>query len=162
NKLLGKGDSMIYLMSDAGATLSMLLLLILMIVILFLRRSMVTKLTISLIAIFLIISIPVIGHSDWNKKTRLIYDLNHLKTNRAFGPSTDIKVVKEITNLQHPLQIKRLSSVKQPFDGGTLFSDEVVEINGKRYNIRLACYLTPLPFTPYETWEINSITKNIQ
>jgi len=151
---------MIYLMTDGVASLIMLILLILIIVILFTRKSIVTKLIISLIASFLIISIPVIGHSDWNKKTRLIYDLNHLKTGDAFAPSTDFKAVKEIINSKHPLQISRLSSVKEPFDGGTLFSDEIVEINGKRYNIVLACYLTPLPFTPYETWLINSITKN--
>ncbi|RLQ93604.1 hypothetical protein [Falsibacillus albus] len=151
---------MIYLLSDLGATLGIIVLLVLLICVLFLRIRLAKKITISILALFLIIFIPIIGHSNWNKETRLSYELNHLNQNDVYAPSTDPNAVKEIINMKHPLRIKSVASARVPFDGGTISSNELVDINGKRFKIELACYVYPLNFTPYETWEINNITES--
>jgi len=146
-------------MNDLMAVFYMILLFVMAVVVLLLRVRLMKKIIIFFVAVILIISIPLFGHSDFNKKTKLVRNLNTLNIHESFAPDTDMVALKEIKNASHPLHIKRLSSVQQPFTEGTLFSDEVVEINHKRYKVRLACYLTPFTFTPFETWQINSITK---
>lgn len=145
-------------MNDVGASIFMLVLFIMLLIVPFKRINLTTKLSVALALLLLLISIPLVGHSQWNLETRLVHELNYLNgLNLVYD--TDTKAVKEIQKLNHPLQIKHISSIREPFTGGTLFSNEVVEINGNKYNVRLACYLTPLPFTPYETWKINRIEK---
>lgn len=149
---------MYFFMNDLWASIIIIILLIMIISKFFTKWNKLVKITVSFLLMCVLISIPVIGHSEWNRETRLIHELNNLKMN-SLSPFSDIEAVNEIIHTKHPLEIRHISSNRELFEGGTLFSNEVVVINYKKYNIRLACYLTPLPFTPYETWKINNVKR---
>ncbi|MBW7454178.1 hypothetical protein ACFOLF_26440 [Paenibacillus sepulcri] len=150
-----------WLLSDWMAIIVIIVWLVFIFVILFsslVFKNMVLKIISAALMLTLLISIPCIGHSDWNREYKLKAGINNLRL-EDMTIYSDKNAVKEIIASPHPIQINTSSGLKIQNEGSTLFFTQVVQIEDKSYSIRMACYMYPLAWTPYQTWEVNLIRR---
>lgn len=133
------------------------LFILFMVIIGFLKIKLSIKLFLSIIvAVVIMFTIVVIGHSDWNREFLLKTKLNNLEEFSGLNHLSDPAAVQEIVDAEHPLKINILSSEKTP----DYTYQNVVEINGKLYKVRTIAYTYPLPWAVYENWQLNQINFN--
>lgn len=150
-----------WLLSDWMASIVIIVLFMVIFVILFsslMFKNMVIKIISAALILTLLISIPCIGHSDWNREYKLKAGINNLRL-EDITIYSDKNAVKEIISSPRPIQINTSSGLKIQNEGSTLFFTQVVQIEDKSYSIRMVCYMYPLTWTPYQTWEVNLIRR---
>ncbi|GIM46033.1 hypothetical protein DNHGIG_15820 [Collibacillus ludicampi] len=121
-------------------------------------RRFKIKWVILLILIGFIVGIILVGHSDWNREYQFKRGLEQLKSVDDIGYDSDLEAAKEIISMPRPLSIKILnrSINTKPQHPAYL---EVVEMNGKKYEIGVECFTDPLPWTPFEIWTITTVQR---
>jgi uncharacterized membrane protein len=138
----------------------LLVFCILIFIFLFLRKKTLTvKMISATILVILVVFIILFGHSKLNYKIQATHDLTNLNNSTVLSFKSDKKSTQEIIKSNHPLKITFLSIKSDKSDKTNPIKNNVVKINGDIYKVDFACHNTPLSWTPFETWDLNSIKK---
>jgi uncharacterized protein YacL len=148
-------------MSGVGYTL-MILLIIAFIVALIKFSRISFKIYSFLIAVLLIYLIILFGHSQTNVKIQMKSALNSLTTKTILSDDSSEQDVKEIVNSKHPLKIEDIRII-DPNSGVDYalnkYRTAYVKINNTNYVVKVVCYMVPVPWVPFEDWQLDEVNK---
>ncbi|BBW95807.1 hypothetical protein GsuE55_06400 [Geobacillus subterraneus] len=133
-----------------------LILILILIVVFhdFIPRKILAYLFPSLI--FLIMFIPLLGHSTLLLNYQLRTQLDNLSVEKVNFRS-DPKAVEEIRSLNHPLRFKILSKTKKGSHAFELVLK--MEDNQHQYFVRMRNYTEPFQWLPFNDFQINQVNK---
>ncbi|ASS76488.1 hypothetical protein CIG75_17000 [Tumebacillus algifaecis] len=148
---------------DLFAGLLMLLIFIILLVFLIVgmrqRRFSKRKLITTAILTVILIGIPVVGHSEWNRNAQLKNELDTFQADDYLPNTIAPELLQALQDASRPLQVKIVSSTEDLENEPNQIYFTVINLEGDLFKVRLASYTYPLPWSPFETWVIESIQK---
>ncbi|MCC3375107.1 hypothetical protein [Cohnella sp. REN36] len=97
-----------------------------------------------------------IGHTQWNFERQLHRQLNALHSPDQVNYVSDLSAIQEISAAKRPLSVRIVSQAK---DSELYAQNLVVDIEGKRYEVRLICYTYPFSRAFFEKWTLIQINE---
>ncbi|WP_433747680.1 hypothetical protein [Falsibacillus pallidus] len=135
----------------------LLVCLLLILVIIVLRKKIPNyPFVVSGLILFFLLLI-LIGHTEANFKFQAKSDLENLKENTQLNFDSDKLAKEKIVDSKHPLAIKTLVINSDYGDKTNPVKRVLVRINHTEYKATFISHNSPLPFSPFEKWDMNQI-----
>lgn len=117
------------------------------------------RITILLSSTIIISTITIVGHSELSRQIQTKHLISSLDSSTNVSLKSDKEAVANLLSSSEPREIRLIEEENISGIGSDKVFKEDIDVNGKGYTIIVICYISPLPWTVFETYQVNQINS---